>query len=113
MKQEKSIDPDVITREEARRRFLKTVKSIADYWAHESRAATAKEKCDGVAFSILVLLDGGNCGNPAYTVIPTPNKDDKSYCVERGLDFYEDVPDSVTATDIGQGCLHEEFQTFK
>lgn len=45
------------------------VKGIVKYWA-SLEGKTDYEKCDGVAFSILTLLDGYSGGMPPYEVRP-------------------------------------------
>lgn len=54
-----------------RKRFLKDVTNIVMYWENEDLEDDSMEKrLEGVVFSILVLLDGGNIGNQGYKVIP-------------------------------------------
>jgi len=40
------------------KQFLDAVRTVARYWANESRAESRQEVADGVAFSILNLIDG-------------------------------------------------------
>lgn len=47
--------------------IARQVKRLVKYWQSEDRA-TNDEKIDGVAFSILVLLDGGNCDGSLPTI---------------------------------------------
>ena len=49
--------------------FIESVKHIVEYWSRQSDQ-TDYEKCDGVAFSILNLLDGNKAFMPAYEVRP-------------------------------------------
>lgn len=76
------------TVEEVREEFLNIVRETARYWANVSDR-TIEEKCDGVAFSILVLLDGQTCGFPAVDMYPAPHKDDKEYSKENGINWYD------------------------
>jgi len=76
------------TAEEARKAFLDTVHAIAHYWATVPDQ-TPRERCDGLAFSILGVLDGVNPGLPAVDIVLQPHPDDKEYCIEEGEDWYE------------------------
>jgi hypothetical protein len=53
------------TIEEARAEFLKSIRTMVDYWANDERTPGAREKLDGLAFSILNIIDGtGSPFNP-------------------------------------------------
>jgi hypothetical protein len=54
---------------EAEKKFIEVVSDIVWYWA-KNEDRTSAEKCEGTAFSILVLLDGGCPDAPAYDVRP-------------------------------------------
>ena len=76
-----------------REKFLNEVHNIINYWVNEDiENDTSKKRIEGVVFSILVLLDGGNIGNPGYKLIP--------------------LNDSEIAVDIAGG-LHEYFHKRK
>ena len=97
------------TKDEARKEFLNAVKDIADCWVH-SEGTTVDEKCNGVAFSILVLLDGCNVNVPVFSVIPVPHSSDKEYSIQKGENYYADVSDEIYKMGIGAGVeLHDEF----
>jgi hypothetical protein len=53
----------------AAKAFVNDVATLARYWG--DRAATSKDAAEGVAFSILVLLDGGNTASPGFLLMPT------------------------------------------
>ncbi len=72
------------------------------WWLNETRVSTTKEKLDGLAFSILVLLDGGRIDIPGMTLIPGPHPEDKEYHKEQCQNWWPDDE------DIG-GALHEEW----
>lgn len=88
------------TEEEVRERFLAHVRTMAKYWDGVPNQ-TPSDKLDGLAFSIMVLLDGGT-GLPGFKVIPDPHPDDKAYHQREGENWY---PDDV---DIA-GCLHDLY----
>ena len=77
-----------ITKENARKNFLTSIRRIATYWASLPNK-TPNEKCNGVAFSILSLMDG--CSNmPSMDIILRPHPDDMEYLSENGKDWYLD-----------------------
>ncbi len=96
----KTITAKEMTPEEARDRFLASVADAVQYWLNEQRRPSAKEKLEGLAFSILVMIDGGHGSLPSFKLIPNPHPTDKSYCQENGEDWW---PNNC---DIGGG-LHE------
>lgn len=50
---------------EARGEFLSAIKDMVNYWANDKRTPDPKEKLDGLAFSILCIIDGsGSPFNP-------------------------------------------------
>jgi hypothetical protein len=89
------------TPEEVREIFLSQVRTMCKYWA-ELPDKTPRERCDGLAFSILSTIDGASLDIPAFDMIPCPHPEDKQYCIENGLDWYEPV--------VMNDCqLHEMF----
>ncbi|MFE0619738.1 hypothetical protein [Bacillus altitudinis] len=70
--------------------FVEHVKGIVEYWSQQ-QGKTDYEKCDGVAFSILNLLDGYSGGMPPYEVRPVDE-------------------DGKAGEDIG-GSLHEAYSS--
>ena len=75
------------TKQEVADDFLNNIDRIVDYWSNVKNQ-TNKEKCDGVAFSILVLIDGGN-SMPSIDLTIQPHKDDKKYHIENNENYYE------------------------
>lgn len=76
------------TVEEVREEFLSICRGTADYWA-KVEGRTVEEKCHGVVFSLLVLLDGHTCGFPAVDLYPAPHPDDKEYAKKNGDNWYD------------------------
>jgi hypothetical protein len=102
-----SSKPHELSVDEVRNNFLDHVRGIVEYWNDESRVkSSTKERLEGVAFSILVALDGGSAGLPGFVVAPSPHPDDKDYCKMEGENWYPKAP--VVKCDIA-GCLHELF----
>ena len=47
-----------LTTDEMKTHFLNYIHDLVDYWEHEDRAPTTKDKLEGLAFSILSTIDG-------------------------------------------------------
>lgn len=90
-----------LTEEEVRNLFLEHIKNMIEYWLAENR--TEKRKLEGLAFSILVAIDG-ETDLPAFKLIPDPHPEDKQDHIDNGENWF---PDDI---DIA-GCLHELFYT--
>jgi len=75
------------TAKEVEEQFMEQLVGTLYYWLREDRAPTAKEKMEGMLFSILVMIDGG-AGMPAIDLVPNPHPDDKKYHQENGENWY-------------------------
>jgi len=80
--------PRAFTEQEVITHFLDTVRATARYWA-ELPDKTPQERCDGVAFSILNIIDGTNMGHPAMDLCLSPHPDDKAYCIANDMNWFE------------------------
>lgn len=99
------------TKTEMREKFLNSVRNITEYWATtelDSENDNVKYRCEGVAFSLMVLLDGGSGGSPGYLIISTTHPDDKEYHIKRKENYYPDTTNEMENADIGD-ALHEEL----
>ena len=90
------------TAKEMRERFLEQARILAGYWAG-LRDKTPQEVADGVAFSILNVIDGTSAGLPAMDLVLSPHPDDKAYHEAEGENWPE--PGQV----INAGCLLHEL----
>ena len=96
------------TEEEVRDLFLNHVRDMVDYWKNQQKQGYPISECiDGLAFSILVAIDGGTA-LPGFILAPLPHKDDKKLCIEEGENYYPQNHKSKVNCDIG-GNLHEHF----
>ncbi|MBD7967739.1 hypothetical protein [Paenibacillus gallinarum] len=78
-----------MSKQEITKEFLEHIKhGIVEYWANLSDK-TDLEKCDGVAFSILTLLDGYSGGMSPFEVKPLDEE-------------------GIAGEDIA-GSLHEQY----
>jgi len=87
---------------EVRDMFMKKIKSITDCWSRYE-AKSNKERCEGVAFSILALIDGCSVDFPAINMLLAPHPDDKQCFIECGEDYFEE------GMLINNCCLHDLF----
>ena len=67
-----------LTEAEVRTAFLHHVWSLVHYWDREPNRRSCRGRLEGLAFSLLVALDGCADGLPAFIVAPCPHPDDKA-----------------------------------
>jgi len=105
------------TTEEVRRQFLEQVWSNIKYWGElineqiangTATERTTMDRLQGLAFSILVTLDGGSIPLPSFVVAPSPHPSDKQYNIDNGSNYFPENHESNVSADIS-GCLHELF----
>jgi len=101
--------PRQMTEGEVRARFLEYVWHTIRYWFESTRNPGTLDKMEGLAFSMLTMLDGGRMGLPSFIVAPASHPDDPEYSKEHGEDWYPTNEDSEVDCDIAGG-LHDEFQ---
>lgn len=80
--------PRAFTPAEARERFLHTVHANVLYWA-QLENKSAEERCVGLAFSLLVLLDGQNASFPAVKLVLNPHPADQAFQQSQGVNWFE------------------------
>jgi hypothetical protein len=95
-----------MTKEEVRKDFLRQIRNIVNYWKSESRTDTvdANGRIEGVAFSILALIDGANVMFPSMDLVMRPHPLDKKYHRKRKENW---INDGLVINDDIE--LHEEF----
>jgi hypothetical protein len=76
------------TPDEVQEKFLRQVWRYISYWERESRAETSQAKMEGLAHSILSMIDGSNIGLPAWILAPLPHADDKAYNQANGEKYF-------------------------
>lgn len=81
--------PIAYTKEEARDMYLSHMRMLVDYWSKESKCKTERERLDGLAFSFLVMLDGGSSSLPAVDLSLSPHESDKEYLTSMGEKHFE------------------------
>ena len=90
------------TAEEVRKELLESIRVLVGYWSRQNMPEL--EKIEGVAFSILNIIDGTSRGLPSIDLTLRPHPDDKQYAIDNGDDYYED------GMVINADCyLHDEY----
>ena len=92
-----------IEKEVLREKFLKQVRLYAREWASYDNK-TPQERCDGLTFSILALLDGSDPELPAFDLVARPHPDNEAYHATHGEDW---VVDGQAIND--DVCLHNLY----
>lgn len=99
--------PREYTEEEVREKFLNLVWSYVRYWEKQPDL-TCRERLEGLAFGMLVILDGESASMPSFIVAPLPHPDDKAFHKDNGDNWYPENHTTQVTCDIS-GCLHELF----
>lgn len=87
-------EPRAYTADEVRDMMLDHIHHMVEYWTNVEatrgdRPLTVKDRVEGVAFSILVMLDGDSMTLPAVTLRLDPHPDDKEYHRSEGENWFE------------------------
>lgn len=93
------------TEEEMREQFLIGIHNRIEYW--NNQRSDTLDKLEGLAFSILSMIDGCSMDSPGYSLIPFSDEVDIEYLRRNGENYYP-----VDSPDLG-GCLHELFYNYK
>lgn len=106
-------EPRELTKIEVRDRLLDYICQMIDYWDRltPTRPYTQRDRLAGLAFSLLVALDGEAAALPGFLVVPASHVTDRDYQRSNGDNWYPPVPDEIDPAllcDIG-GALHELF----
>jgi hypothetical protein len=95
--------PRAKTKQEVVDELIDHISGMIKYWENEDRRPDIRGKLEGLAFSILVMLDGGGMSLPSFDMIPNTHPSDKEYHKEHGESWYP----SIVINDEVQ--LHELF----
>ncbi len=98
--------PQPYTRTEIRDKVLNHIAGICDYWRE---CKTASDRLEGLAFSILAMLDGSTTALPGFYVITAPHPDDKQFHLQHGERYFPEPPDGLDKFDIAFEPLHEHW----
>lgn len=96
------------TKEEIKEKFLRQVQTIIWFWSNpeHSDCGNTFDRCEGVAFSILALIDGCDLNLPSFKLSPSPCPEDKEYFIEMKENWF---PEDV---DIA-GSLHDQLKKYR
>jgi hypothetical protein len=92
------------TTEEIRYKFIEHVQGLVQYWGKQE--GSPESKLSGLAFSLLVLLDGGTGGFPRFIVAPYPHPTDREFLKSEGENWFPENHELQVQGDIGGG-LHD------
>lgn len=91
------------TSDEIRNEFLTHVSGLITYW--NEQGTSQKDALEGLAFSILAMLDGTSV-LPEFIVAPLITDEDRAFMDEEGDNYYPvNDPDSIKGNIVGS--LHE------
>lgn len=95
--------PSAYTQEEMLEMFIDAVDGVVEYWANTN--GSDKNKCEGVAFSIMNIIDGTSGAFPCSIDLRlAPHPDNKEYRISQNESFVED------GMIMNSDCLiHERF----
>lgn len=103
-------EPREWTVDEVREKFLEAVRRRVEYWEKETRVASVRDRLDGLAFTILAMLDGSSMEMPGFVLIPCPHEDDKKYLQSQGENWYRPIKtELVEALGDISGSLHDRY----
>lgn len=94
--------PRAKTVEYVRSEIIAQIRHIVEFWA-TLPDQTPASRCDGVAFSILTMIDG-EMALPAMMLVLAPHGEDRKYDESQGKNWYESG--MVINSDV---VLHEEY----
>lgn len=99
-----------LTTQEVQEKFLRTVWGQIAYWNNENRAETSLDKLEGLAHSMLSLIDGSVGFMPSFILAPMPHKDDKPYRSENGENYFPENETKSVKSDIGGNLAYQLFR---
>lgn len=101
------------TVEEMQEMFIKKIWEYIHYWQGD-KILNPAEKLEGLAFSILNLIDG-SYSLPSFLLIPVPHQEDKKESIDNEENYWIDQSDKLG--DIksinGNQLLHEIFFKYR
>lgn len=78
------------TDEEVVNKLLNAIRSAVSYWAGlPDNDHDVSYKLNGLAFSILNILDGTTVGLPAFDLVPHPHEKDKDFLIDNEENYFE------------------------
>lgn len=122
-------EPRAMTKAEMLDVLMGGIRDAVEYWSSlpdveiqrgrppMDAAGLVRERCDGVAFSILTLLDGSTLAAPAFSVVPRPHAEDADYHEEHAENWWpaptEGQESTIEALEVSPYPLHEAYCMWK
>lgn len=105
--------PRELTKKEISVKVISHIYNLIDYW-DSFEDYSSKEKLDGLAFSILSMLDSPSTDLPHFIVAPATDKEWKKSLIKDGKNYYPDNEKILRKVrgDIS-GTLHEYYAAWK
>lgn len=109
-------EPREWTDDEVREKFLAHVRTLISYWAGEGGsnvdpASSRRDALEGLAHSIMCIVDGNTLALPAFVLAPAPHPDDEAFMRSEGENWYPSA--SGTPHDIGGSLRYGVFEKSK
>jgi hypothetical protein len=95
------------TQKEVQKQFLDSIRDCVNYWDTvplPEENDTVRHRLDGLAFSILNILDGTSTAFPATEIKLSPHPTDKQYHIDNQENWYE-----PGMSVHGSAYLHDEW----
>lgn len=105
-------EPRQFTQKEMQDAFLAHLWMMTDYWATVQQPKTVRDRLEGLAFSILAMLDGTSMDLPAFSVYPDPHPEDKAFHQDQGSNWWPEESDEIGLHGGDCPQLHECWHTF-
>lgn len=96
---------EAIPQQQAEDALLKHLAHLVQYWHRQS--GTKLDAMNGLAFSILTMIDGSTMALPSIDLVLRPHPDDKDFAIGIGEDYWED------GMVINDGVLHEVWHKYQ
>jgi len=78
------------SKEEVLDMFMANIRLVTRHWSMQ-KGLTDKERCEGLASSILTTIDGRSGGFPcALDLVARPHPDDKQFAIDNDDKYIED-----------------------
>ncbi len=94
--------PRAYTPEELRSNVLDHISLMVEYWS-TLPGLDERSRCDGVAFSILTMIDG-SADQPPMALVALSDEEDKQFYISEGKNWVEHG--TVLNADV---MMHEEY----
>jgi len=99
--------PRALTKEEMNAKIIEHVKALVKYW--ETVESPYASRVEGMAFSMLTMIDGSTMNVPPLSLYPDTSEDNIACAIRDGENYWPNNKEAVNE----QTMLHELFYTDK